>query len=62
VFFNGVKIGFSGGFPPNYYTAWNAEREYRIPNELLNYNGDNVIAVRIYDKGGEGGIYSGEVG
>lgn len=62
VFFNGVKIGFSGGFPPDYYTAWNAKREYRIPDELLNYDGDNLIAVRIYDKGGEGGIYSGEVG
>lgn len=62
VFFNGVKIGFSGGFPPGYYTAWNAKREYRIPDELLNYDGDNLIAVRVYDKGGEGGIYSGEVG
>ncbi len=62
VYVNGVKIGFSGGFPPDYYTAWNAEREYRIPDEALNYNGENVIAVRVYDKGGEGGIYSGEVG
>jgi len=62
VFFNGVKIGFSGGFPPNYSTAWNAKREYRIPTELIDRNGENVIAVRVYDKGGEGGIYSGEVG
>ncbi len=62
VYFNGVKIGFSGGFPPDYYTAWQAKREYRIPNELLNYEGENLIAVRIFDKGGEGGIYSGEVG
>ena len=62
VFINGVKIGFSGGFPPDYYTSWNAEREYRIPDEALNYDGDNVIAVRVFDKGGEGGIYSGEVG
>lgn len=62
VYFNGVKIGFSGGFPPDYYTAWQAKREYRIPNELLNYEGDNLISVRIFDKGGEGGIYSGEVG
>ena len=62
VYFNGVKIGFSGGFPPEYYTAWQAKREYRIPNELLNYEGENLIAVRIFDKGGEGGIYSGEVG
>ncbi len=62
VFINGVKIGFSGGFYPNYYTAFNAERRYVIPQELLNYEGENLIAVRVYDQGGEGGIYSGDVG
>ena len=62
VFFNGEKIGFSGGFPPDYYTAWRAERIYRVPDRLVNHEGDNLIAVRVYDKGGEGGIYSGEVG
>jgi len=62
VFFNGELIGFSGSFPPNYYTAWQAEREYRIPNELIKNDGENLIAVRVFDKGGEGGIYSGEVG
>ncbi|MFY0594311.1 sugar-binding domain-containing protein [Roseivirga sp.] len=62
VFFNGVKIGFSGSFPPNYSTAWNAKREYRIPTKLIDRNGKNTIAVRVFDKGGEGGIYSGEVG
>lgn len=62
VFINGVKIGFSGGFYPNYYTAFNAERIYMIPPEVLNYNGDNQIAVRVYDQGGEGGIYSGAIG
>ncbi|WP_420387378.1 beta galactosidase jelly roll domain-containing protein [Roseivirga sp.] len=62
VFINGVKIGFSGGFSPNYYTAWNAERLYLIPPEVLKYDGDNQIAVRVYDQGGEGGIYSGSVG
>ena len=62
VFVNGEKIGFTGGFPPDYYTAWKAERLYRIPDGLLKQDGDNVIAVRIYDQGGEGGIYSGDVG
>ena len=62
VFVNGVKIGFSGGFYPNYYTAFNAERQYLIPQEVLNYDGENLIAVRVYDQGGEGGIYSGDVG
>ena len=62
VYLNGVKIGFSGGMYPNYYTAWNAERIYALPPELLNYNGENLIAVKVYDQGGEGGIYSGSVG
>lgn len=62
VYFNGELIGFSGSFPPDYYTAWQAEREYRIPNELIDHNGKNLIAVRVFDKGGEGGIYSGETG
>lgn len=62
VFINGVKVGFSGGFYPDYYTAWNAERVYMIPPEVLNYDGDNQIAVRVYDQGGEGGIYSGAIG
>lgn len=62
VYINGVKIGFSGGMFPNYYTSWNAERIYSLPPEVLNFEGENVIAVRVYDHGGEGGIYSGSVG
>jgi len=62
VFFNGEKIGFTGGFPPEYNTAWRAERVYRVPDRLLKQTGENLIAVRVYDKGGEGGIYSGDVG
>lgn len=62
VFVNGEKIGFTGDFPPNYKTAWKAERLYRIPDRLLDYEGDNLIAVRVFDQEGEGGIYSGEVG
>lgn len=62
VFFNGERIGFTGDFPPHYKTAWRAERLYRVPDRLVKSDGDNLIAVRVYDKGGEGGIYSGEVG
>lgn len=62
VFINGRKIGFSGGFPPDYYTAYNAERLYSIPRELINTTGNNLISVRVFDYGGEGGIYSGDVG
>lgn len=56
VYFNGMLIGATGGFPPDYFTAYNYNRRYLIPLELINKNGKNVIAVRVYDEGGEGGI------
>jgi len=62
VFLNGHKIGASGSFPPHYHTAYNAMRNYSIPNEYLNLQGKNVIAVRVYDSEVKGGIVSGDVG
>ena len=62
VYFNGQKIGGSGSFPPHYHTAYNAFRSYPVPKELIDYNGNNVIAVRVLDEGLEGGIISGDVG
>jgi sialate O-acetylesterase len=62
VYFNGELIGASGSFPPDYFTAYDYHRRYLIPNELLNNNGKNVIAVRVYDEGGEGGILDSPVG
>jgi hypothetical protein len=62
VYFNGTKIGGSGSFPPRFHTAYNAFRNYYIPRELIDFNGRNVIAVRVYDSEIEGGIVSGEVG
>lgn len=62
VYFNGRKIGASGGFPPHYHTAYNVERMYFIPNALIDYTARNVIAVRVFDEGLEGGIVDGDVG
>lgn len=62
VFINGKRIGASGGFPPRYHTAYNANRKYPIPPEVLNFSGRNVIAVRVYDAEIEGGIVSGDIG
>lgn len=62
VYMNGYKIGSSGGFPPNYITAYNAERIYYIPEQYINFDGSNLIAVKVYDSYQAGGIVSGEIG
>ncbi|MFZ5971732.1 MAG: beta galactosidase jelly roll domain-containing protein [Bacteroidota bacterium] len=62
VYLNGKKIGASGGFPPHYHTAYNALRTYHLPKEFIDFKGRNVIAVRVFDEGLEGGIVSGDVG
>lgn len=36
--------------------AWDKERIYELPNGLL-HKGKNVIAVKVYDNGGDGGFY-----
>jgi hypothetical protein len=57
-FLNGTKIGSSGTMPPQYQTAWNLFRTYRIAKEVVNWKGENVLAIRAYDSGGQGGLYS----
>ncbi len=60
-FFNGKLVGLSGGFPPNFLTAYNASRKYYIPSEIVE-KGENLIAVRVYDSQLEGGIVNGKIG
>lgn len=62
VYINGVLVGFSGTFPPNYWTAYNAKRIYNVPREIINFDGKNVISVRVYDAQLGGGIVSGDIG
>lgn len=61
-YINGQLIGKSGVLPPKFRTAYNALRKYIIPNELINFEGDNVIAVRVYDDYKNGGICGGAIG
>ncbi len=62
VYFNGELIGFSGVMPPRFRTAYNSERSYVIPQSLINYDGPNVIAVRVFDSQYSGGIVDGNIG
>jgi len=57
-FFNGVKIGGHGGMPPDYDSStapWGKPRIYLVPARLVKESG-NVLAVRMYNHEGEGGI------
>ncbi|MBI3820622.1 MAG: beta galactosidase jelly roll domain-containing protein [Planctomycetes bacterium] len=58
VFINGTRIGGTGVFPPNTKVAWGRTRVYKIPRELL-HSGENTIAIRVFDEGGDGGMRSG---
>lgn len=62
VYFNGHLIGATGIFPPLVKTAYDVRRKYHIPEDIINYNGTNVVAVRVYDEYAGGGIVDGPVG
>jgi cephalosporin-C deacetylase len=59
-YFNGVKIGAMGQFPPIKESAWDKDRVYIVPPSLINWKKPNVIAVRVADWGGGGGMYAGD--
>ncbi|MGC8668491.1 MAG: glycoside hydrolase family 2 TIM barrel-domain containing protein [Chthonomonadales bacterium] len=56
-FVNGVKVGGMGSFPPAYSSAWQMPRRYVIPANVLKGDGRDVVAIRVYNGEGEGGIY-----
>ena len=58
-FFNGAKVGATGSMPPDPKTAWQTERRYTVPAEDVRAGGWNLIAVRVYDNGGLGGMAQG---
>ena len=60
-FINGKLVGKSGGFQPQFVTAYEAYREYYVPKEYLK-EGENTIAIRVFDSQLEGGILRGPVG
>lgn len=61
-FFNGQVVGETGTFPEGYSGNWTASRVYTIPGRLIRWDAPNVIAVRVYDREGLGGMYEGPYG
>lgn len=60
-YWNGELLGQTGELPPDYRTAYGADRVYEIPFEKVGFGKENLIAVRVYDGGGGGGMYHGNV-
>jgi len=58
-YLNGQKIGAMGQFSPAKITAWDQPRVYEFEPTLLRE--ENVLAVRVDDWGGGGGIWRGPV-
>jgi DUF1680 family protein len=58
-YFNGKLIGETGSFPPHYITQWEKQRVYTIPEKEVQWDKENVIAVRIYNLVGGMGMWEG---
>jgi hypothetical protein len=56
---NGKLIGETGQMPRSYSTRWSNQRTYHIPVQDIRWDEHNVIAVRVFDGGSEGGMYEG---
>lgn len=61
IFLNGELIAEHGKLPPEYDTGYHLDRIVSVPVEKIKWNKKNIIAVRVYDGGGGGGIYQGPV-
>ncbi|MBU1171679.1 MAG: AraC family transcriptional regulator [Proteobacteria bacterium] len=47
VYFNGVRIGGMGQFPPHEFSMWNHPRNYLIPEGIIHFEQENTIAIRV---------------
>ncbi|MBE0644611.1 MAG: beta galactosidase jelly roll domain-containing protein [Bacteroidetes bacterium] len=62
VYVNGQFFAFQGSPPPHYVSAYADPQWFYLPAEYLRFNGENVIAVRVYDNEMYGGIIRGPIG
>lgn len=60
-FWNGEWLGSTGQMPPDYKGAYDAERAYLVPYSRIRFGAAHVVAIRVYDHHGGGGLYAGPV-
>ncbi len=56
--FNGAYVGGKGRMRTMETSFWNVPREYHVPGKLVKA-GKNVIAIRVFDALGQGGLWGG---
>lgn len=61
VYINGHWIGRMGEFPPNMKVDYENVRKFKISSAFLFFDQPNVIAIRVYDNGGGGGLKTTDV-
>ncbi len=66
VYLNGRLIGKTGRFPADpkgYESRWSVLRVYSVKanSDLIRWDADNVLAVRVYNGGDPGGMFQGPV-
>jgi alpha-galactosidase len=64
VYLNGSLVARHGSFPSDangYQTVWNQTREIHISttSPFIQWDKENLLAVRVYDGGGAGGFFAG---
>jgi hypothetical protein len=65
VYLNGAMIGMNGGKAGDIKNGpYDVQRSYRLnlKDPRILWDKENVIAVRVYDHGGDGGMYEGKYG
>lgn len=60
-YFNGSLIGKTGELPPHYLGKYDVDRAYTIPVTSILWDQPNIIAVRVYDEAGNGGVYGTDI-
>jgi putative membrane-bound dehydrogenase-like protein len=55
-YFNGVRIGGAGAFPPNYKSGIAFSGRYTVPAKIVQPGKNNLLAIRVYDHDGRGGF------
>ncbi|MDE6084840.1 MAG: putative Ig domain-containing protein, partial [Muribaculaceae bacterium] len=65
VYLNGKLIGKTGGMPGDaggYQSKWSVNRQYAVKSndKAINWDGDNVLAVRCYNGNDPGGMFNAQ--